>query len=68
MKLSELIAATRYPYEDPEIILLRDWGELALAEILDPATLADGDPVLEVLAASEDAIVLVAGNTEEEED
>jgi hypothetical protein len=50
MKLSELTAAAlRMNRTDPEIYILRDWGELATATLLGPAELADGDPVIDAL-------------------
>ena len=52
MKLSDLIAAANYPAQDPDIIILRDWGELATATLLDPAELADGDPVIDALTSA----------------
>ena len=59
MRLSELLA-TVPPGTDPEIIILRDWGTLSPAIMLDPADLADGDPVIDALARSGDAIILQA--------
>ena len=61
MKLSELTAAAlRMSRTDPEIYILRDWGELAPVEILERDQLADGDPVIDLLADSPDAIILTA--------
>jgi hypothetical protein len=65
MKLSELtaLAATG---TDPEILILRDWGELSPAAVQDTAELADGDPVIDLLANAGDSIILVASNIDEE--
>jgi hypothetical protein len=60
MKLSELLSAIADPHSDPEILIVRDWGELAPVKFLNPADLADGDPVIELLAATGDAIILTA--------
>jgi hypothetical protein len=61
MKLSELTAAAlRMNRTDPEIYMLRDWGELAPVKIIDESELADGDPVVELLAEMEGSIILTA--------
>jgi hypothetical protein len=65
MKLSELIAIAATG-TDPEILILRDWGELSPAAIQDPAELADGDPVIEAIAAAGQSIILVATNPDAE--
>jgi len=60
MKLSELIRATRYPHKDPEILMLRDWGELAPVKFPNREEMADGDPVIALLSETRDAIILTA--------
>ena len=60
MKISELIAASNYPKDDPELLILRDWGELAPVRLIDQTELAEGDPVVELLVELKGAVVLTA--------
>jgi hypothetical protein len=62
MKLSALLAQLP-PAADPEILILLEDGSMARARrIRRVDAAASGDPVLPILAASPDAIILTAAN------